>query len=46
MIEKGVVLIDAIVPRLAVPRLMPGARIPVLIDPKDDNKVMVDFDKF
>lgn len=41
-----VVSIDAVIPRLAVLRLMPGARVPVLIDPKDDNKIMVDFDKF
>lgn len=38
------VSVDTAVPRLLVPRLMPGVRIPIFIDPKNDKKITVDFE--
>ena len=39
-----IVSIESIIPRLSIPSFQPGCRIPVLIDPNDPDKVVIDFD--
>jgi hypothetical protein len=38
--------IKALIPRIFVPMVVPGARIGVSIDPKDPRKVAIDFERF
>jgi len=39
------VTVKALVPRIFIPMIVPGARVGVLIDPLDRTKVSVDFDR-